>query len=280
MKFLNALALTLALTFAVPAFGVDGVSFGTTSKQPETAPEATTPAPEANGVNDINIEYKSTMKVEEGARVIVEGETEHAAEIFTAINDPEVKRYAMQGLVYGEGGIALENAYKDIQSGDRKSIDAALANNNRIVQALTVAASDPTLPLAKMDRILQSIEGYSLANTFLLGKYGKTEVTVTEEGPSVFPTENHGMDLADLIVFAGIVILLFLASGKALKWAKARNASRMEKKAKEEEEEEAMKEALREKRSRESGTTSRNRRRNRRNSAETAAATEGEAVEA
>ena len=250
--------------FAISAVAVDGVSFGTTIPASEVAPSEATSENAGNGVNDIHIEYRSDIDVQEGARVIMEGETENAAEIFVAINDPEVKRYQMQGIVYGQGGNALENAYKDIKDGDRKSIDAAVNSNNRIVQALTVAASDPTLPLAKMDRLLQSIEGYGVANTFLLAKYGSTEVVQTEEKPNPFGAENHGLDITDVIVFAGLVILLWILSRKIIEKAKGWNTARLAKKEAKAAEEVAMAEALREKHARESGTSrSRNRRRNR-----------------
>ncbi|MCY4577149.1 MAG: hypothetical protein OXB96_01790 [Candidatus Kaiserbacteria bacterium] len=287
MTFLKRIA-TFAATFAVvlaltaPTFAVDGVSFGTTATEEtaEAAEAAQADEKSGNGVNDIDVDYKSEIKFEEGAIGTFEG-TKDAAKTIAAINDPAIKRYALQGIVYSQGQMSVENAYRELQDGDRKAINAAISSNDKIVRALTIAASDATLPLAKVDRILQSIEGYAMANTYLLAKLGTTKVVSNEGGTTPNPfNEGNGLDLAHVIVFAGLVILAWIAGNRVLAWAKVQKEKLAAKKKAKEAEETAAKDALREKRARETGGTSRNRNRNRNRNRGAEEAATSEVVEA
>ena len=274
--------LIMVLTLPLPTLAIDDISFGTTSTHEELSTEEASTATAKNGRNEIIVEFISNVILDDGGNIVFEGEGEGAAEIFKSMQATDLGRQAMMGLVYGRGDTAIENRYRDLQNGDRKSIDSAVNDNNMIVRALTVAVTDPATDHAKTKALLASIEGYAAANAYLLSKLGKTEIVETEDKPTPFHPEKSGFDLSDLIVFAGIVILLWIASGKVLSMAKDWKEKRDTAKAAKASEAEEMAEALREKRAAAAVTATprrRNRNRNRnRNATETAET--AEAVEA
>lgn len=282
MKKLLVLA-ALAALIATPTLAIDGISFGTTTEEPAET-EAAPAAPNVgNGVNDVDIQYDSNIVAEEGAYLGFKGATD-APETIKALNNPKIARYETMGLVYAKGQKAIQDRYKDISGKGVDVINATIKENSQMAKALIVAASDPSVPQARVDRMLESADGYSLANAYLNTLLGETEVIEKAPEPSLFPSEeNHGLDIADIIVFAGAVILLWILGGKLAEWAKTKKADHLAKKKARQAEEEAMREALREKNAREAAQPRRrNRTRNRGTATENTEGTppSGEAQEA